>query len=67
MLHKVTFNAIVEIDVWVEADDSAHAQSLVEANSAETYGRVKSSLAFNTGAIRINTPSIVVQNVTLDE
>ena len=63
MLCKVTFTASVEIDVWVKSDDEAHAQSLVEANNPETYDRVRSTLSFGTGAIRLEDKSINVTHV----
>jgi len=66
-LFKATFSAVTEIDVWVEADDAAHAQALVAANDSDTYGRIRSSVSVESGSIRVNTPSInaiVVEQVS---
>lgn len=66
MQYKVSFTCETQVDVWIDADSPEHAQQLVEANNPETYDRIRSSVNFSTGALRISAPSIVVNSVEED-
>ena len=62
-LFKTTITADAEIDVWIEADDADHAEGLACANNSETYDRIKSTVSFGTGSIRIDNASIEIVSI----
>ena len=66
-LFKTTITATAEIDLWLEADSLQHAESLVKANDEDTYNRVRSSVDFPTGSIRVKTDSIEINSIELEE
>lgn len=60
---KVTLRAEADIDIWIEADDATHAETLAKANNPETYSRVRSAVTIGSGSIRVDTPTITVNSV----
>lgn len=60
---KTKFSAQISCEIWVEADDEAHAEELVKANDPSTYSKIRSVVSIGSGSIVIETPTINIISV----